>query len=74
MLSWARHKVKDTAAAEDLVQDTFLAAAEQIDTFRNDSSPRTWLFSILNNKIAGYYRTSLKLSNISSGVDSALDE
>lgn len=54
MLSWARHKVKDTAAAEDLVQDTFLAAAEQIDTFRNDSSPRTWLFSILNNKIAGY--------------------
>ena len=74
MLSWARHKVTDPATAEDLVQDTFLAAAEQIDTFRNDSSPRTWLFSILNNKIAGYYRSSLKFTNISIGAETSTDD
>jgi len=56
MYSWAFHKVSDAELAQDLVQDTFLAAAEKIDGFKGDSSPKTWLFSILNNKIVDVYR------------------
>jgi RNA polymerase sigma-70 factor (TIGR02943 family) len=56
LLSWAVRRTSDDAAAEDLVQETFLAAAEQIATFRRESQPRTWLYSILNNKIAEYHR------------------
>jgi len=56
MLSWAFHKVSNIELARDLVQDTFLAAAEKFDSFKGNSSPKTWLFSILNNKIIDHYR------------------
>ncbi len=54
--SWAFHKVSDGDLAKDLVQDTFLAAAEKIESFKGDSSPKTWLYSILNHKIIDHYR------------------
>jgi len=47
LLSWASYKVSDSELAKDLVQDTFLAAAEKISSFKGESSPKTWLFSIL---------------------------
>lgn len=56
LFNWAYHKVSDTELAKDLVQDTFLAAAEKMTSFRGDSSPKTWLFSILNYKIIDVYR------------------
>ncbi|MDK2979383.1 MAG: hypothetical protein PWP52_2097 [Bacteroidales bacterium] len=52
----ASYKISDNDLAKDLVQETFLAAAEKITTFKGESSPKTWLFSILNHKIIDYYR------------------
>lgn len=60
LLSWALHKVSDAELAKDLVQDTFLAAAEKLDTFRGDSTPKTWLYSILNFKIIDHYRAKIR--------------
>ena len=34
---------------EDIVQDTFLKAVENITTFRSESSVKTWLFAIASN-------------------------
>ena len=59
---WALHKVSDAELAQDLVQDTFLAAAEKIEKFKGESSPKTWLFSILNHKIIDYYRKKINQS------------
>ncbi len=56
----AFYKVSDDELAKDLVQDTFLAAAEKISTFEGNSTPKTWLFAILNHKIIDYYRTKNK--------------
>lgn len=56
MLSWVFHKVSNVELARDLVQDTFLVAAEKFDSFKGKSSPKTWLFSILNHKIIDHYR------------------
>ena len=56
LYSRAVHKVSDAELAKDLVQDTFLAAVEKMDTFRGDSLPKTWLISILNHKIIDVYR------------------
>ena len=56
LYSWAYHKVTDAELAKDLVQETFLAAAKNVHTFKGNSSPKTWLFAILNNKITDYYR------------------
>ena len=56
LYKWAYHKTSSSEIAADLVQDTFLAAAEKIKSFKGDSSPKTWLFSILNHKIIDHYR------------------
>lgn len=56
LYSWAVYKTSNKLIAEDLVQDTFLAAIKSFDTFQEDSSPKTWLFSILNYKIIDFYR------------------
>lgn len=56
MLSWARYKTSSSEIAEDLVQDTFVAALKNVKGFRGESTAKTWLFSILNNKIKDHYR------------------
>ncbi len=56
LYAWAIRKTSNTTVAEDLVQETFLSAAESWHTFRGASQPKTWLFGILRHKIAGYYR------------------
>lgn len=56
LFNWAFHKTSSVSMAEDLVQDSFLVAAEKIDSFRGESSAKTWLFSILNHKIIDFYR------------------
>lgn len=60
LFSWAFYKTSSKENAEDLVQDTFLAAYNKIDSFKGKSQPKTWLFSILNNKIIDHYRLSAK--------------
>ena len=57
---WAFHKTSSAQIAEDLVQETFLAATEKKDSFRGDSTPKTWLFSILNFKVIDHYRSKEK--------------
>lgn len=56
MYSWTFYKTNSKEIAEDLVQDTFLAAFESISKFEGKSDPKTWLFAILNNKIAEHFR------------------
>lgn len=56
MYSWAFYKTGDKESSEDLVQDTFLSAFKSIGKFEGKSDPNTWLFAILNNKIAEHYR------------------
>jgi RNA polymerase sigma-70 factor (ECF subfamily) len=60
LYSWAFFKTSSKEVAEDLVQDTFLAAFHKIDSFQGKSQPKTWLFSILNNKVIDYYRSTAR--------------
>lgn len=55
---YARGRVSGRDLAEDLVQETFLAALQSLDRFQNRSTTRTWLFSILRRKIVDHYRRS----------------
>jgi RNA polymerase sigma-70 factor (ECF subfamily) len=49
-------RVRDTQIAEELVQETFLAALRGRDRFAGRSSVRTWLFGILKHKIIDHIR------------------
>jgi RNA polymerase sigma-70 factor (ECF subfamily) len=53
---YARSRVGDRELAEDLVQDTFLAALQSQNRFQGRATVRTWLLSILRHKIVDHYR------------------
>ena len=55
---YARARLGARDLAEDLVQETLLAAPRARQQFAGRSSVRTWLFSILRHKIVDLYRRS----------------
>ena len=48
--------IKDSVVAENLVQETFLAALEGPESFKGSRSVQTRLSAILNHKIVDYFR------------------
>jgi RNA polymerase sigma-70 factor (ECF subfamily) len=56
LYSYTVARVSDSAQAEDIVQDTFLSAWKARDGFKGEASEKSWLFTILKNKIIDYYR------------------
>lgn len=62
--------------AEDLVQDTFVAAFNSFEKFEGKSNPKTWLIAILKNKITDHYRNSFKKPVVSGSefMDVFFDE
>lgn len=56
LFNYAIVRVGDRETAKDLIQDTFLSAFQNRESFRGESSEKTWLFSILKNKIIDHYR------------------
>jgi RNA polymerase sigma-70 factor (TIGR02943 family) len=53
---YALLRVRKPESAEDLVQETLLAAVRMCDKFAGRSSERSWLFGILKNKIIDHFR------------------
>jgi len=53
---YALERVRKPDIAQDLVQETFLAAVRTKDRFRGGSTVRSWLCGILKHKICDYYR------------------
>ena len=50
--------IDDADEAENIVQETFTEAYQQIEDFRDESSVSTWLFSIAKHLAYGHLRTS----------------
>jgi RNA polymerase sigma-70 factor (ECF subfamily) len=53
---FALSRINNPEIVKDLVQETFLAALIALENFQQRSSVKTWLTSILRNKIVDYYR------------------
>jgi RNA polymerase sigma-70 factor, ECF subfamily len=60
LYNYAKRYFRDDALAEDLVQETFLAAVRTAEGFRGESSPKTWLVSILRHKIIDQIRSQAR--------------
>ncbi len=54
VLRFARSRIADQRVAEDLAQETFLAAWNSREKFRGECSVRSWLIAILKHKIYDY--------------------
>src|SRR5215203_509340 len=73
LYSFAFSRVRDEWLAEDLVQDTLLAAMQAKNSFSEKSSERTWLCGILKHKIIDHFRRSsreVELSDEESDMSS----
>ncbi|MGB7030300.1 MAG: sigma-70 family RNA polymerase sigma factor, partial [Syntrophobacteria bacterium] len=56
LFRYALFRTQNGQVAEDLVQETFLAALRGKDSFAGRSSVKTWLFGILKHKIIDHIR------------------
>ena len=53
---YATFRLRDQTQAEDVVQETFVAALQAYEAFAGRGSERTWLVGILKHKIADFFR------------------
>src|SRR5262245_43042551 len=60
LFHFAVGQVRDAGVAEDLVQDTFLAALKARNGYAGKSSERTWLTGILRHKIYDHLRRTCR--------------
>ncbi len=68
---FALARVGDGTQAEDLVQETLLAALQAKASFAGGASERTWLIGILKHKIADFFRKSSRESSEEFDEDTA---
>jgi RNA polymerase sigma-70 factor (ECF subfamily) len=55
---FALSRLRDAKTAEEVLQETFVAALQSLDRFEGRSSERTWLAGILKHKILDHFRRS----------------
>jgi RNA polymerase sigma-70 factor (TIGR02943 family) len=56
LYGYALQRRFDAADARDLLQETFLAAWRNMDSYKGEASVKNWLFVILRSKITDHYR------------------
>ena len=62
----ALFRVRDRQLAEDIVQETLLAAVSSRDSFAGLSNEKTWLVGILKHKTLDYFRRSQNLLSLTT--------
>ncbi len=58
LFRYALVRLRNREAAEDLVQETFLAALGGKEKFKGEAAEKTWLVGILKHKIVDHFRKS----------------
>ena len=71
LLRYAMLQLRDRAAAEDVVQETLLAALAGRAQFAGRSSPKTWLTGILKHKIVDVIRRNAREQPLAAGDEDA---
>lgn len=71
LFRYALLRIRERASAEDVVQETFLAAVKSKNEFQGNSEVRTWLIGILRHKIGDYFRKNGREVQVDSNPDDA---
>lgn len=70
---FALRRVRDAAVAEDLLQETLLAAIGSHHTHAGRSSERTWLVGIMKHKVFDYFRRTARTMQFPLMLDATED-
>src|SRR6266481_5165419 len=73
LFKYAMFRLRDSAAAEDAVQETFLAALKAYEKFQGRGSERTWLVGILKHKITDHFRRITREAPIGEESDETFE-
>ncbi len=65
----AFRKLRDKHLAEDIVQETFLAAIKNQASYNGEGSIKGWLASILSNKVIDYVRKAVRETPLPEDTD-----
>jgi RNA polymerase sigma-70 factor (ECF subfamily) len=69
MVKFATLQVRDAQLAEDAVQEAMISAYQHIDKFERQAALKTWIFSILKNKIIDLLRKEKRFTSASQLED-----
>src|SRR5437667_8684636 len=69
LFKYAVFRLRDSTAAEDAVQETFLAALKAYTKFEGRGSERTWLVGILKHKVIDHFRRTQREAPIGEQAD-----
>ncbi|MGC8559832.1 MAG: sigma-70 family RNA polymerase sigma factor [Phycisphaerae bacterium] len=72
LFRYVRLRVRDDATAEELVQETFLAALQGLKNFSGQSSFGTWLVGILKHKLIDHLRRQVRETPAAMDDDGAV--
>lgn len=64
MYNVALRIVKNTAEAEDVMQESFISAFQKLDSFKGESAFGAWLKRIVINNSIGQYRKSQRYTDL----------
>jgi len=73
LYSFAMFRLRDAVAAEDVLQETLLAALQSRKGFACLSTERTWLVGILKHKVMDYFRRAGRGRACASDEDEPVD-
>ncbi len=66
---YACSRISDPSHAEDLLQETFLSALKNYESFQEQSTELTWLTGILRHRILDFYRKRSRQWRIPDSVE-----
>ncbi len=70
---YAMVRLRDSMLAEDMVQETLLAAVQAHGRYAGQSSEKTWLTGILKHKIVDHLRKARRELPLGDDIDTAAD-
>lgn len=73
LFQYCRQLTRNSAVAEDLVQEVFMKVLQKASYFKGDGSVRAWMFTIAHNLTFDYLRTVKRRHDIYSEADVARD-
>lgn len=74
LYAYALMRVREPSQAEDLVQETLLAAFSAVENFRGESTERTWLTGILKHKVLDHFRRTVREKTLFNDDEASMEK
>ncbi len=74
LYAYALMRVREPSQAEDLVQETLLAAFKAVENYRGESTERTWLIGILKHKVLDHFRRMGREETLSEEYEASMEK